>query len=102
MARVLVRLPQVLVIRLNRALPNERRVDCSIEFDEELDVSERLLQPELRPGHTAIDSPEATVRARIVCMVSYSTKVALSVLATTSLTCGDQHTAELAKVAGRW
>ena len=39
------------------------------------------------------------MRARIVCMVPYSTKVALSVLATTSLTCGDQHTAELAKVA---
>ena len=55
MARVLVRLPQVLVIRLNRALPNERRVDCSIEFDEELDVSDRLLQPESRSGHNAID-----------------------------------------------
>ena len=43
MARVLVKLPKILVIRLNRALPDDRRVDCSIDFPDELDMSQRLL-----------------------------------------------------------
>ena len=41
---------QVLVIRLNRALPDDRRVDCSIEFPETLDMSQRLLASHNRPG----------------------------------------------------
>ena len=31
------------MIRLNRALPDDRRVDCSIDFPEMLDMSQRLL-----------------------------------------------------------
>ena len=44
---------QVLVIRLNRALPDDRRVDCSIEFPETLDMSQRLLTSQGKPvGYT--------------------------------------------------